>query len=178
MFKKQEEVFKDFMLLEGINIKEYSFDINCLEDQQLLKDFLQIRFIEELTEATADLKNKDHFKEEIIDALNFLMEAYILYGYNYSDLQDWLIYVKGKKDLNYYMYSIIQEVGNTCNLLKNRPWKQSQYLVDLYIFEHLFKNIWILFNILCCQVEIKEEELFEVWSLKYQVNKFRIKTRY
>jgi hypothetical protein len=181
IFEKQREVFYSFMKLEGKEMEEYSFDINCGEDQQLIKDFLQIRFIEELTEATVDWGNRDHFKEEMADAFNFLVEAYILYGYGPKDLNPWLNYVVGtcREDIAHSIfYGIVERVGKTCNLLKNRPWKHSQYLVDLYKFEPDFKTIWRHFNTVCCLVGISFEELFKYWSLKYQVNLFRLRTKY
>jgi hypothetical protein len=173
IFKKQREVFYKFMKFEGIDFKEYNFDINCFKDQQLLKDFLQIRFIEELTEATLDIDNIDHFEEEIIDAFNFLIEAYILYGWDYKDLKPW-----GNYSYEYDYYNIVESVGKCCNLLKNRPWKHCQYLVDLYLFENYFKEIWNEFNVLCNFEGINQEKLFKIWSLKYQVNKFRLRTNY
>lgn len=182
IFKKQKEILHEFMLLEGIDLKTYNFDINCLEDQQLLKDFLQIRFIEELTEASVDMDNRNHFEEEIIDAFNFLVEAYILYGYSYKDLKSWVDFdfehSQNSNNNVHMLYSVVEKVGKTCNLLKNRPWKQSQYLVDLYLFEENLKKIWAFFNKLCSYFNISLDKLFEVWSLKYQVNKFRIRTRY
>lgn len=185
MFKEQKKIFLKFMEVEKNAVDIKNFDINCYEDQQLIKDFLQIRFIEELNEATLDRLDSDHFKEELVDALNFLIESYIIYGYDYKDLGPW-------KDICYYsdnlitntnklyseFYIVVEQVGKTCNLLKNRPWKNCQYLVDLYIFETSFKKIWQKFNRLICQLKIREKELFEIWSLKYQVNTFRLKTRY
>lgn len=84
IFKKQKLVFEKYMEFEPNKIED--FDINCYSDQQILKDFLQIRFIEELTEASEDPDNKDHFLEEIVDALNFLVEAYIIYGWDFDNL--------------------------------------------------------------------------------------------
>ena len=194
MFKEQKKIFYKFMEIEKNSMKNYSFDINCYEDQQLLKDFLQIRFTEELTEATIDIENLDHFREEMVDAFNFLMETYILYGYSYKDLEDWKEfdyrdgYMSKKRQgpltpfstiyIYASFYGVIEQVGKACNLLKNRPWKSSQYLVDLFVFEENLKKIWVKFNELCGIVNINEKDLFEVWSLKYQVNTFRLKTRY
>jgi hypothetical protein len=186
IFEKQKGIFISFMKLEGINIPDYNFDINCYEDQQLIKDFLQIRFIEELTEATLDINNKDHFVEEMIDAFNFLIESYILYGYDYEDLRNWKKINHKDVDLNRCpityihssFYRVVESVGKTCNLLKNRPWRSSHYLTDLYLFEKNLKDIWIKFNELCNMIDLNEKELFEVWSLKYQVNIFRLKTGY
>jgi hypothetical protein len=181
IFRRQEEIFLKFMKIENYN-KEWdssNFDINVLEDQQLFKDFLEIRVVEELTESTLAGDNDQHILEEIIDAFNFLIETYILYGWGYKDLNDWneKILFDSKNIFECY-YLVVESIGACCNLLKNRLWKESQYLVDLYQFEILFKEIWIKFNKLCNLLGIKKEELFKIWSLKYQVNKFRLETKY
>lgn len=192
IFQRQKELFERFMLIEKLDYKD--FDINCLWDQQLLKDFLQIRFIEELTEATMDTNHYDHFEEEITDALNFLVEAYIIYGWNEKNLDLWLdpskefnsivsidengLMTYNPMILNYYLWKTVEQVGRTCNLLKNRLWKESQYLVDLYLFEPNFKEIWNCFNQVCRLVGINKRRLWELWSLKYQVNLMRIETKY
>ncbi len=163
--------------------KIYDFDINVYQDQQIFKDFLQIRFIEELTEAMADTQNINHFKEEITDAFNFLVTAYSIYGWG-NDLE-WRfdasvtpLEISNTSEIKELMWNIVQLVGNTCNHLKNRPWRQSQYLVDLYIFEKDLKEIWVYFNYVLSLLGITPREIFEQWSLKYQVNKFRLDSNY
>lgn len=192
IFRKQKELMIEFLKTEKISID--SFDINCFDDQRIFKDYLQIRFIEELNEATLDLENYSHFLEEMVDAFNFLVETYIIYGWNHWDLSEWKVkpdrfFFRVSNDkilqnmfdrvsLNAKFYEVIESVGAACNLLKNRPWKSSQYLVDLFVFEDLFKKVWTKFNELCNFVGISKKKLFQVWSLKYQVNYYRIKTKY
>lgn len=189
MFKAQEEIFHKYMEREKVDSRNLDFDINCYDDQKLIKDFLQIRFVEELNEATLDTDHYDHFEEEMIDALNFLMEAYIIYGWKYGkELPIWIDceaeletkdipWFKGEQFMAWF-YQVIEKVGAACNLLKNRPWKHSQYLVDLELFEPLFRQIWEEFNTLCIRLDLSKQRLFEVWSQKYQVNKYRIETKY
>lgn len=158
------------------------FDINTYQDQQIFKDFLQIRFTEELTEAFADTTNTSHFKEEITDAFNFLISSYIISGYEHfldweEDLNPCVDYTN-KDLLSIRFWNIVQSVGDVCNLLKNRPWRMSQYLVDLHIFEKKYRKLWKDFNALCNFLNISRKELFENWSLKYQVNSFRLDTKY
>lgn len=200
MFEKQKEVFIEFMKQEKIDWTTYDFDINCYEDQQLLKDFLEIRFVEELTEATEDLIHPDHFLEEMVDAFNFLMEAYIIYGWDYRNLTNWPEYFRDssnkddfknllnfltsdflpitKKEFYAQFYLVVEATGKTCNKLKNRPWKQCQYLVDLIVFEERFRNIFKQFISLCVYCGITQRILFDCWSQKYKVNKYRLETRY
>lgn len=189
MFKAQTEIFHKYMEREKVDSRNLDFDINCYEDQRLIKDFLQIRFVEELNEATLDLDHYDHFEEEMIDALNFLMEVYIIYGWRYGkELPLWIDcspefetkdipWHKGTEFMAWF-YQVIEKVGAACNLLKNRPWKESQYLVDLELFEPLLRQVWEEFNTLCIRLDLSKQRLFEVWSQKYQVNVYRLSTNY
>ena len=84
-FKKFAKLqFLNYEKLEGRDWKTYDFSIDCSEDQMLFKDMLQIRCIEELTEASIAFKEKDfeHFKEEITDALNFFVSALCMCNYD------------------------------------------------------------------------------------------------
>jgi antitoxin component HigA of HigAB toxin-antitoxin module len=160
-----------------------NFDIDVYEDQETFKKYCW-RITEEITEALEDMEHPQHFKEEITDAFNFLLELYSLYGWKVSDLGT--IFSEGYDDPPEFVGKITKElsldvitsIGLTANLLKNRKWRQSQYLVDLYIFEKRFKDIWNRFEYLVYWSGISKEELFDQWSLKYQVNEFRINTKY
>lgn len=188
MFEKHYELFLKYMENEKYDWSPERFDINVAEDQFMLKDFLQIRFCEEITEVTMDLEHRDHVVEELVDALNFLMAAYFIYGIKYEDLASWddspfmnLLYPdQGPSELFYkFAYDVIEQTGRACNLLKNsRVWKTTQYLVDLYKFEPIFKSIWISFNRFCNICGVSQQKLFEVWSQKYQVNHMRMDTNY
>ena len=145
------------------------------------------RVVEELVESTIDLEHLDHFLEEIIDALNFLLESYIIYGWNYDNLNSWevkriftfsLLKHIRKESINDRVYRVIEKIGMTTNLLKNRKWKKSQYLTDLLIFEKRFKQVWKEFNNLCNFLGISEKMIFKVWTQKYLVNRFRLKSKY
>ena len=75
------------------------------------------------------------------------------------------------------MLDIIKKIGLTANCLKNRQWRQSQYLVDLYVFEKRFKEVFNAYiNLL--RTKMTDQEIIDCWSLKYQVNLFRINTKY
>ena len=71
----------------------------------------------------------------------------------------------------------IQWIGLAANCLKNREWRQSQYLVDLYVFEQRLRKAFNLYlNLL--RTRLTDDEILDCWSLKYQVNIFRIQTKY
>jgi len=151
------------------------FDIDCYEDQEVFKKYCW-RITEELMESLEDRCNETHFKEELIDGMNFLIELYLLYGWNFEDVNEPFKF--GLMDLNHQILKIVYQLGITANLLKNRQWRRSQYLVDLYIFEPRFKIIWTQYIKLFFAIGMKEEEIRSLWSLKYQVNMFRINSNY
>lgn len=200
VFEAQKEILQKYEKIDLAN-----FDINVGDDQNLFKDFLMLRFTEEISEASEELEHYvqnivnphdqrcAHFKEEIIDALNFLLEAYIIYGWDESKLdvnrihpnffnnriQDSAVerrqterFVKAK------LFDAISAAGLVCNVLKCRPWRQQQYLVDLMVFEDRFKKLWDVFMETTAAIGINQSELLDLWSLKYQCNKFRIDTGY
>lgn len=157
-----------------------NFDINTLEDQELFKK-LCWQIVEELAEAKEAIEEEldgEHFDEELIDAFNFMLELYQLYGMAPSF--DWTL-PKGAQDLEDFagdMLTLIGNIGMTANCLKNREWRQSQYLVDLVVFEDRLKGIWTSFVIMFEHLGLSENRVKELWSLKYQVNLFRIKSKY
>lgn len=191
IFEKTYPLFVKYMKQEHrFNWAKDEFDINIADDQMLLKMFLQINFVEELNEATMGIDDRNHFVEEIVDAFNFLLASYFIYGLNYNDLEPWVddepeqsmgVYrLKNKHDFLYSeFYRVVEQVGRACNLLKNyRTWKSCQYRTDLYMFNKEFKKIWVCFNKLCNVCGISSKELFEIWSCKYQINIFRIESNY
>lgn len=159
-----------------------NFDINTLEDQELFKK-LCWQIVEELAEAKDAIEEElddEHFDEELIDAFNFMLELYQLYGMAPSF--DWTLpkwaQVLGDGDFEEDVLTLIGNIGMTANCLKNREWRQSQYLVDLVVFEDRLKGIWTSFVIMFEHLRLHENRVKELWSLKYQVNLFRIKSKY
>lgn len=158
-----------------------NFDINTLEDQELFKK-LCWQIVEELTEAmeAAEEPDGEHLAEELIDAFNFMLELYQLYGM--TPTFDWTLpkWAQILKDgvWSADMLALIGTIGMTANCLKNREWRQSQYLVDLVVFENRLKSIWTAFTVVLDHTGLSETQVKELWSLKYQVNLFRIKSKY
>ena len=195
--KKQKEIMMAFEPDLEKRIKE--FDIDIPEDQMLLKDFLLTRVVEEITEASIAL-NKDHyehFKEEIVDVFNFLIEAAILlnkikepiealnrYNYTCPERPDAFLEIQNNLKYSYIrnirskMFDLIEAIGDFTNKLKLRPWRESQYPVDILSLNECYKSIWNSFIILLEYGHISLEDLLKVWSRKYQVNKFRIESNY
>ena len=161
-----------------------SFDIDHLESQEIFKKFAW-RITEELIEAKEEVVHLDHIHEEIIDSFNFIIEIYLLYGWDQTKLSpfSWPIRVINPLEdpiINYdkELFDVIYRLGLTCNLLKNRQWRSSQYLVDLYIFEERFRSVWDAILNLFSALGLTPKQVLRLWSLKYQVNNFRIRTNY
>jgi hypothetical protein len=195
LYKYAKEQFLMYEELEGIKDWEsYDFCIDCPEDQAKFKDMLQIRFIEELTEATKTLDNVDHLKEELTDALNFFLSAYIMVGADFNKLPDpdnilppryYLEngrYLRGRfeslTDIWAETYSVVEAVGYLCNLLKNRPWAQSNYLVSMLDFDKRLSSLWVIFWGYLHGWGLDSKTIFEMFERKFEVNKFRTQTGY
>lgn len=196
VIEKQKEIMISFEPDLEKRIKE--FDIDIPEDQALLKDFLLTRTVEELTEASIALKAKhfEHFKEELVDSFNFLIEA-SMFVFHYEDipekresllsvdesqegkfLDEPLLINTGIRNIREHIFDTIEAIGLCTNKLKLRPWRTSQYPVDLISFRECYKDIWNQFYLLLDYSGISLNSLLKVWSRKYQVNKFRIDSNY
>jgi hypothetical protein len=210
MIEKQKEIM--FAFEPELKQRVEEFDIDIYEDQMLLKDFLLVRAVEEITEAGAAIKanHVEHYKEEIIDVFNFLVETAIILNYPIdtpmfpedTKADPVVAYLKEGDYVQKYvhsldndyddetnrkyrvqsmqceLYNLIQDIGELTNVLKLRPWRQSQYPVDLMTFKQRWVEVWHQFWLMLRWQGFGFEEFKEVWSKKYQVNKFRIDSNY
>lgn len=178
IFEKQREL--KFQYEPEVKELFKNFDIDCFEDQELFKKYCW-RITEELTEAEeAHFKEKDskeHVQEELIDALNFSIELMLLYGWDEKDYEPVPSSHFGTGILN-RTGATIYLLGLTANCLKNRQWRRSQYLVDLFIFEKRFKKFLAGGYRQLLEAFGSDLAIRRAWSLKYQVNLFRIQTNY
>ena len=189
---KQEEVL--FAFEPALKERQENFDIDIYEDQLLLKDFLLTRVVEELVEALEAFQKEhfDHYLEELVDAFNFLIEVHIISGLKF-DLGSWSLVPTGRwigednsldlsvikvETVKIGLMSIIEQIGLTTNTLKIRPWRQSQYPVDMKTFNDRWNHIFRAFFLWLGKQNILQKEFLDVWSRKYEVNKFRIESNY
>lgn len=158
-----------------------NFDIDVYEDQEQFKRYCW-RVTEELCEAhEAWLKNdRNHFYEEIIDGFNFLVELMLLYGWTEKDVDPLptLCTQKGWNDLPRVLFSEIYAIGLTANLLKNRQWRQSQYMTDLLMFERRLKSAWTMYLDIFIESGLSSMDVTVLYDRKNKVNNFRIETNY
>jgi hypothetical protein len=180
-FLKYEEV-------EKRNWDEYDFSIDCAADQAMFKDMLQIRFVEELTEASCSInESEEHFWEEIGDALNFFLSSYIMLDVDFNSFISPEHYLPKEShktkidtldDFSLAAYPVIEKVGYLCNLLKNRPWAESNYLVSEYDFDLRLRDLWQSFWQFLGDMGLNRKDIFEIFYKKYKVNEHRRSTGY
>ena len=148
-----------------------NFDIDCFEDQELFKKYCW-RITEELVEA-----EEAGIKKEVI-------ELALLYGWNPAEIIKDSRTIRrnlpyfGEEGLLAEVAEVIYPLGLSANCLKNRQWRRSQYLVDLLIFEKNLKTFFFTEYYMLRRFFGSDEKIRQVWSLKYQVNLFRIQTNY
>lgn len=168
------------------------FDLDTFESQEVIKKYAW-RITEELTEMLEAYYQKakpgeaEHVYEEAIDAFNFFIELCLLVGYTPDNGEAHLVkpenigyefYDERPNDPEACALHIIYRLGLVCNHLKAREWRQSQYLVDLYKFWEDFYQLWFAFMELFVCFGWEAQEIADYYSLKYQVNSFRITTNY
>lgn len=175
--------------------------------QARLKDFAW-RITEEMGEALQNLEGTlDMFKladyhEELSDVLHFLTEFTILAGLKPADLiradvesdgSDYLVklYAQTRKnipwidkynptlqDTTYLTGVFVKELALTCNLLKNKPWKQTTRETDPEVFKYRLIEVWMVFITIAIVFSISPRELYNLYFRKSDINKKRQETGY
>lgn len=192
IFQLQKQL--GFSYIPELKEKSGDFDINIYDDQELFRTMCW-RITEELMEAQEAFNtgNVPHLKEELIDALNFTIELYGLYGWTVHNnlgqthvvgyvltqigginIKNNVTYGNPVSQINHIVYTL----GMAANCLKSRQWRKSQYMVDLYVFEERFRSLWRKFMQIFYELGMTDSDVRQLWSLKYQVNKFRLESNY
>ncbi len=167
-FRKVEwELGLGYGLMNRPGVNQPTLDNRYL--QAYIKD-LMWRFTEEIQEAKEALLlgHQEHFHEELIDALHFMMELNVVVGIPKTRLfQNSGI---PATDAIYYF-------GLAANCLKNKAWKQTEQLTDV----NKFKSYVCQGNERFRQqllINMSLDEIWELYSKKHQVNQFRIGSSY
>jgi hypothetical protein len=202
IFDRQRELHEKYVPIErqngiGLAILPDRFSIDDARCQYVLKDYAW-RVTEELTEATEVREHKIHQWEEGIDGLHFYVEMILLAGISPDDMMtaagfdldghDDMLFTSWSQVLeenhpnllSYQTaaYRMIEYVGRAMNCLKNKPWKQTQMETDVARFEknlcHAFRK-WMIFAV---ALGMKDEDIFNLYFRKSEVNKFRQRSEY
>lgn len=201
IFEKQHSLAQKYNQIEisqGVGygiLGDKKFNLNEIRSQCLLKD-MAWRVTEEICEAnecvhvvTRVVQNRDHFLEELADALHFLTELCLTAGVGPWDIaMD--VYVDGvHKDLwaslfnepdfdrSNNPFNTILHLGLAMNCLKQKPWKQTHIMTDGKKFKvHLIDAYRAFGKYLACHSD--PEEMYDYYFRKNKVNQFRQKSHY
>jgi len=179
IFSKQKELVDKYKIIEGI---EWAFqypsqNISTSSGQKLIKDFLW-RTTEEICEAYEAKDTPAHLKEELIDAIHFIVEGAIISDIGPNDLAEIKdILLTEPEDFDADFFYPIYKMGLVGNTLKNKTWKQTQVKTDKAKFKVLYKEAWVEL-IRLCKCFMTTEEIGEYYLKKNAVNNFRIESEY
>lgn len=208
IFERQEELAHKYIGVEkrngigyGILPEDYSqHNLDSRFTQALLKDFAW-RSIEEITEATEALakSHEIHPQEEIADALHFLVELCLIAGYGpedigipprpgfEGDMLDYLFHTSmvlcenvslKRFNARVVVYNYVEHLGIAMNCLKNKPWKQSQFITDKAKFKQAICNAFHSLIDVAVAFEMNAGLLYDFYFKKNQVNQFRVRSKY
>lgn len=100
-------------------------------------------------------------------------------GYNNdSDAKVNIETKEGQRKLKWNVFCLVEELFELTNEFKNRPWADTEYLVDKdHIMEEL-ADVSFFFLRLINMLGISPEKFLELVVRKYLVNKFRVRSQY
>ena len=213
IFARQEELVKKYQEIEGMP-SEYPFNPHSRIGQKWFKDFAW-RMTEEMMEAFEAFQfeemamttgdpgmaqvHRDHYNEELADALHFLVENLILIGITPQDLKlptrphsDDILYdlfdfgKQQRSEMDIANYPTIHEIalqvtinlGLAMNCLKNKPWKQTEILTDVPKFKGLMIKTFYSFITLLIWSDLNDNDITDLYFRKSEVNKFRQRSKY
>ena len=194
IFDHQAALHKKYMPVEEKNgigfalVKDRPFSLDDRFWQYMIKD-MSWRVVEELTEASEAKSegNHEHHIEELIDALHFYTELLIVIKVSVSDI------LSGYGTTNNLMasnfspfedeqigpYPTVYLLGIACNLLKNKPWKNTHLQTDSVRFNLNMENGYRHLLRLLYQAGLKRaEDLYLLYAKKNTVNQFRLRSNY
>lgn len=188
-FEDMFNMQRDLMFRYRPEFKDFKFDVDNPRTQELLKERAWC-ITEELTEMLeayykSNIEGPEHVWEEAIDAFNFFIEFLYMLGYSpeehpllFEQLDKYPMPGKNDNRIEETTLDIIYYLGMVCNLFKARKWRESQYLVDIFMLRKRVKILWQSFLILFLSFEWTEKDICDHYSLKYQVNNFRLQSNY
>jgi len=192
IFAKQKTLADKYADIEGMGnlLETTKTNIDTAKGQKWIKDFAW-RVTEELTEAFEALEFSEkqaeepeimeqymeHFKEELADALHFLVELSIIAGYNHD-----IVTRQISKPIQFMLepdaWPVVYQMGLMCNCLKNKPWKQTQMLTDRPKFESYLEEVWTqMMRLLLISMD-NYEQVYLYYFKKNKVNQFRQRSKY
>jgi hypothetical protein len=197
IFNRQKELHDKYKGIEEENqcgwgiLQGKPFNLEQAQSQAYVKD-LCWRVTEEIAEANeahSHIENV-HAKEEMADALHFLVELLLVVGIPPTSIPNWrdtsvdmLLSLTIAADAAYMgfgeeCFTTITYLGLACNCLKNKPWKQTQMQTDVKKFEGNLINATRSFFRACAAIGMDDQVIYDIYFRKSEVNKFRIRSQY
>lgn len=199
IFAKQRALMDKYEQIEEANgllqTKDIPVNLDDRKGQHRLKDFFW-RTTEEVAEALEAFQDGDvtHFREELADALHFLVEACILADFKpipksmhseedalevlFKDTFRAVATSLSATIIENAALSFIMSLGLAANCLKNKPWKQSHMQTDKPKFYQRLNKAFEEFISLCKAAGFTAESLYDMYFRKNEVNKFRQRSGY
>jgi len=202
IFEHQKKLMIKYHAIElknGINYPSAPWNLDDRVVQYIIKDMFW-RTTEELAEAVEIIPSLFHLKkwrvfwntevsirhffEELADALHFLVEASIIVGLEPRTEVEILfgppLKFNANDDLNIeeLIADIIFSMGFAANVLKNKPWKQTQMPTDIEKFKNKLIATWRRFVILWQELGCSQEDVYVLYIKKHNVNVWRQNTNY
>ena len=85
---------------------------------------------------------------------------------------------EGQRRWKELLFCLTEELYEAANVLKNRPWVQTEYTVDYnHLYDEIADSIWFFIALLQAS-GLDAEKAFELFLRKYRVNEFRRESRY
>lgn len=164
--------------------KEYNFSIHNLEEQNFIKRLWSICAVEELSEYyNAFPDGEDHVKEECCDFFNFVMSGFIAMGYELKDLPQvdifsgYSTFGNERYKIN-ALWEITDAIHHATNKLKNRPWTQANFKVDMGKFVPRIYLVWNLTWVFI-KLNFKDwKDFMKHFNAKIDINIKRIRSKY
>ncbi len=173
LFRLQMAVIRKYDPIENANgllqTPMVPVALSCRFGQARIKDFAW-RITEELMEARLELTRLDRSdaaREEVIDALHFMIELCIL-----ADVEPTapIQFIKQRRrSTDEAIMAVIYHLGMACNELKNRPWKQTQTETDESDFRGWIQAALTDLVLLMDSVGIAREEILDHYTKKNKV---------
>jgi len=203
IFILQEGLMKTYDQIERLNklyVPSPPYYIDDVKVQVRIKDMFW-RTTEELAEAMEVLPPLPqlcrwkqfwdisptirHFFEELSDALHFLVEASIIANLEPSseveplfDYPEVAFNANDDLDIGQLAANIIFSMGLAANILKNKPWKQTQMPTDVEKFKNKLIKVWADFATLWQELQCSIEDVYKLYVKKHDVNVWRQNTHY
>ena len=200
IFDRQKELMSKYHDIEKrsglLQTEDCPVNLDDKKGQARIKDFAW-RITEEVGEALDALygdNDREHFTEELVDGLHFLVELTILAGFEAQDIVSLVIRTgepsgdslnaicecvgHNSQSLSGDITSLIRGLGMMCNTLKNKPWKQSHMKTDKEVFMERLGEVWGAYTCILFKGLGSSDAIADIYLKKSQVNKFRQRSNY